>query len=482
MSQTKPNQNQNQKSSSRQFGKAGKFSRSGQAGHSARPARRQVTGILLAATAAVIAATVYVVVWDPLKPPPAPAHMETGPSRGEQVRGKMAEIIAAADAIDPRGGAASLAERQVSYEQAAELGKRFVQFADQRDVLVRPVLAKALLRLGRLDDAEKTINALLKLAPRSAEGLCLKGELIDARGGQGALELFRRAAESDQATPDIWARYGSALMAAEQFDRAEAMLLKAFHAGCKDHQVHWGLAALAMRAGKFDQAEPRLAELAGSGRPSMRVLVMLAQCQKENAKPAEAEKTLRRALAQQEVPELYIPLGDVLQLQRKYPEAAEMFARAAEMLARAAETSAAETSAAETSAMEAAASFKAARVYYLLDRHGLAMKYIDRAAALVDDPDVRQWRRKIEDARFGQPDAEFGQPDAEFGQPDAGAAPPPVLPPPPPALPVSPLAGNPSVPSTADANAAPPSTKPAGGLLDFKCPPAKCCLPSPSPV
>ena len=461
MSQTKPNQNQNQKSSSRQFGKAGKFSRSGQAGHSARPARRQVTGILLAATAAVIAATVYVVVWDPLKPPPAPAHMETGPSRGEQVRGKMAEIIAAADAIDPRGGAASLAERQVSYEQAAELGKRFVQFADQRDVLVRPVLAKALLRLGRLDDAEKTINALLKLAPQSAEGLCLKGELIDARGGQGALELFRRAAESDQATPDIWARYGSALMAAEQFDRAEAMLLKAFRAGYKDHQVHWGLAVLAMRAGKFDQAEPPLAELAGSGRPSMRVLVMLAQCQKENARPAEAEKTLRRALAQQEIPELYIPLGDVLQLQRKYPEAAEMFARAAEMLARAAETSAAETSAAETSAMEAAASFKAARVYYLLSRHGLAMKYIDRAAALVDDPDVRQWRRKIEDARFGQP--------------DAGAAPPPVLPPL--ALPLSgaPLPGLPGAASATDSGSgtaqpgqAVPTTKPAGGLLDFK--------------
>jgi tetratricopeptide (TPR) repeat protein len=176
---------------------------------------------------------------------------------------------------------------------------------------------------------------------------------------------------------------------------------------------------------------------------------MLAQCRKENGKPAEAEKTLRRALAQQEVPELYIPLGDVLQLQRKYPEAAEMFARAAEMLARAAETSAA-----ETSAMEAAASFKAARVYYLLDRHGLAMKYIDRASALVDDPDVRQWRRKIEDARFGQPDAQ--------------AAPPPVLPPL--ALPLSgaPLPGQPGAASATDSNAATPTTKPAGGLLDFK--------------
>ena len=220
----------------------------------------------------------------------------------------------------------------------------------------------------------------------------------------------------------------------------------------------------------------------------MRVLVMLAQCQKENAKPAEAEKTLRRALAQQEVPELYIPLGDVLQLQKKYLDAAQTFVRAAEIFAKADETK-----------MEAAASIKAARVYYLLDRHGLAMKYIDRAAALVDDPEVRQWQRKIEDARFGQPDARFGQPDARFSQPDARfsqpdarfsqpdaqAAPPPVLPASPLALPLpgAPLTGAPGIPSAADPNAAPPipaspstaapstappSTKPAGGLLDFK--------------
>lgn len=437
MSQTKAPQSQ--ESSSRQSGKAGKPSQSGRTGNSTRP-RRRMTNIILAATAAVIAATVYVVVWDPLKPA-EPSSVDTGPSRGEQVRGKMAEIIAAADAIDPRGGPASLAQRQVSYDQAAELGKRFIQLADQRDVLVRPVLAKALLRAGKLDDAEKTINALLKLAPQSADGLCLKGELTEARGGPEALELFRRAAESGQATPDIWARYGSALMAAGQFDRAEAMFLKAFHAGCKDHQVLWGLATLAFEARKFDQAEPRLADLAAKWRPSLRVLVMLAQCQKENAKPAEAEKTLRRALEQEGSPGLYILLGDVLQLQRKYQDAAEMFSRSADIFTKVDETK-----------MEAEASFKAARAYYLLDRYGLAMKYIDRAATLVDDPEVRQWQRKIEDARFGRADAKATPSSALPVSPLAG----------------KPLPGQPDVPSAASPNSASPTTKPAGGLLDFK--------------
>lgn len=393
-----------------------------------QPRLRWKTKALLLATAVVIGATIYVVAWDPLKPKTKLPARDTGPTTGERVRQNMEGLIAQADAIDPRGGQGNLVTRQVAYERAAELGKQFVRLADRRDVLVRPVLAMALLRLGRLDEADKTLADLMALAPRSAEGMCLKAEVIEARGGQGALELFRRAAESDQATPEMWARYGTALLAAEQYDRGEAMLGKALRAENRDHQVLWGLAMLAMRAGKYDQAEPRLAEMASRPRPSMRVLVMLAECQKENGKLAESEKTLRRALARTDVPELYIPLGDVLQLQRKYPEAAETFAKAAEISSR-----------------QAVASFKAARVYYLLDRYGLAMKYIDRAAALVADPEVRQWQRKIEDARFGAPGAKMA----------------PRLQLPPPSTVLGPAPGS-------DANTAPPTTRPTGGLLDFK--------------
>ncbi len=395
-------------------------------GDASRP--RCKTKVLLLATAVVIVATIYVVVWDPMKPPANPSARNAGPTMGERVLRNIEGIIAQADAVDPRGGAGNLAARQVGYEKAAELGRQFVRLSDPRDVLVRPVLARALLRLGRLDEADKTLADLMALAPRSAEGMLLKAEVIEARGGQGALEWFRRAAESDQATPRIWARYGTALLAAEQYDRGEVMLLKAFRAGNKDHQVLWGLAMLAMKTGRYDQAESRLAELASRIGPSMRVLVMLAECQKENAKFVESENTLRRLLARTEVPELYIPLGDVLQLQKKYPEAAETFVKAA-----------------ETSARKAVASFKAARVYYLLDRYGLAMKYIDRAAALVDDPEVMQWRRKIENARFGSPDVKAGP---LFQLP----------------LPSTVRGGAPGT----DANTPAPSTKPAGGLLDFK--------------
>ena len=397
-------------------------------GQSDPPRRRWKTKALLVATAVVIGATIYVAVRDPLKPTTNQPARDAGPTTGERVRQSMEGIIAQADAIDPRGGSGNLAARQVGYEKAAELGRQFVRLADRRDVLVRPVLAMALLRLGRFDEADKTLADLMALAPRSAEGMCLKAELIEARGGQGALELFRRAAESDQATPEIWARYGTALLAAEQYDRGETMLGKAFRAGNKDPQVLWGLAMLAMRAGKYGQAEPRLAEMASRPRPSLRVLVMLAECQKENVKLAKSEKTLRRALARTEVPELYILLGDVLQLQRKYPEAAEAFVKAA-----------------ETSARQAAASFKAAQVYYLLDRYGLAMKYIDRAAAIVQDPAVLELRRKIEDFRFPRPETTGGP---SF-----------VLPPP---------SSVPGGRAGADANTAAPTTRPAGSLLDFK--------------
>ena len=158
-----------------------------------QPRLRWKTKALLLATAVVIGATIYVVAWDPLKPKTKLPARDTGPTTGERVRQNMEGLIAQADAIDPRGGQGNLVTRQVAYERAAELGKQFVRLADRRDVLVRPVLAMALLRLGRLDEADKTLADLMALAPRSAEGMCLKAEVIEARGGQGALELFRRA-------------------------------------------------------------------------------------------------------------------------------------------------------------------------------------------------------------------------------------------------------------------------------------------------
>lgn len=408
-----------------------------QSGESTGAGKRiNATKLILAATALVVAATVYVLIADPFGGGDGKRENETIDEQARQVLRSMEGLIAAADAIDPRGGKANLAKRQVSYQQAADLGRSFVRYADQRDVLVRPVLARALLRLNRIDDAEKTVNALLKLAPRSAEGLCLKGEILASRKDPAALEHFRRAAESERATPEIIAHYGAALIPAGQYERAEATLLRALRAGCRKHNVLLGLAALAMRDNRHGDAEVYLTELANRPGPSIQTRMMLAQCQKENAKPAEAEKTIRKLLATDDVPERHIPLGDVLDIQGKLAEAAAEYAYASDN--------------ALSPEGEAVASFKAGRAYYALEKYALAMKYIDRAAVLTDNApradvaELRYWRKKIEDARFGKVASSEG----------AGSL---LLPPP-----------DPAGSAAGDANTASPTNRPGGSLLDFR--------------
>ena len=382
------------------------------------------TKIILAVTALVVAATMYVVVADPFHVESKRPKKESMAAEAEKVRRSIEGLLSTADAIDPRGGAASLAQRRLSYEQAADLGRSFVQYSDQRDVLIRPLLAKALLRLGKTGKAEKTVNALLKLEPRSAEGLCLKGEILQLRRDPAALEHFRRAAESGQATPEIMARYGTALIPAGQYERSETMLLKALRGGCRSHGVLLGLSMLAMRDNRFAQAEGYLVELTGRSAPSVQTQVMLAQCQKENAKPAEAEKTLRQVLSKRDIPDLYIPLGDLLDMQGKPADAAAAYARAA-----------------KDSSRKAQACFKAARTYHAINRYDLAQKYIDLAASIVDDDEVRYWQKRIEAARTGKPEPKPG----------------------------SLLTSRPgsSAPGAADANSGSATTRP-GGLLDFK--------------
>jgi len=383
------------------------------------PRGRRLTAALLLAAAVVIGGTVYVAVRPPWGegdsdgPVPAP-----GPSQAEKTRRAIEDMLARADAIDPKGAAGLLVVKREAYETACKLAQRFIQLADPRDIVVRPALAKAQLRLGRLREAERTVDGLLRLAPTSAEGLLMKGQLVASRDRDAAMEYFRRAAESDQAGAEVWSRYGAELLARGRFDAAAEYLTRAEKAGRRDHQTLWPLALLAMRAGTLDRAERLLAEIARTGRGGVRVLSMLAEAQKQSGRLAEAEKTLRKALDLQRAPELWLDLGDVLVLQRRRLEAAELFAKAAEV-----------------PGLEAVAALKAARLYYLLDKHALAMKYVDRAAEHEPSPAVLRWRTKIENARFGEPQFTEGP---TFRLPPPGSLPEPEEAPGPSTQPASP--------------------------------------------
>ena len=355
-------------------------------GRPAPPQRRtHLTIALLIAAAGVLGGAIYLAVAPSGKSTSLPLG-EPGPSPAERTRRAVEELLARADRMDPKAGPHAVLARSQGYEAACELARKYVRLSDPRDVVVRPVLARAQLRLGRMQDAERTIDDLLRLAPASAEGLWLKGELVRARGGQRAMQFFRLAAESDQATPELWSRYGTELRLAGRLDEARKYLLRAEQAGLHDRPTLMGLAALAMNDERFPRAEQLLQKLVTAGQSNARVLAMLAEARIYLDKLAEAERDLRLALEEDDSPELRVKLGDVLVLQKRRAEAAEEYARAA-----------------EHPAVEGLASYKAAQCCYFLGKYALAMKYIDRAAELAQAPDVTRWQRKIEDARFGAP-------------------------------------------------------------------------------
>jgi tetratricopeptide (TPR) repeat protein len=374
-----PQRQSNQNGQSNQGGQGGRSARTGKA-----LARKPLTFVLLAGAAAVLAAAIYLAVSPPKPPPPPPAAPSI--SQAQEVRRHVEGLLARGDQVDPKAGAASLLIKRQAYEGACEVATSFIRFADRSDIIVRPLLAETQVRLGRMAEAERTVDDLLGLAPTSAAGLWLKGELLQARGAGGAMDFFRRAAESSQAGPEIWARYGSLALRRGEWDQAESYLARAEKAGQADGTTLRGLAFLAQRAGKFARAEELLQRLADARKGDPAVLAMLAMAQKDADKLPQAEKTLRQAMEFSESPGLWEQLGDVLLLQRRRVDAADAYARAA-----------------EHPAHQASAAFKAARCYYLQDKYALAMKYIDRAAEAAPTPEVQDLRKQIEDARFGPP-------------------------------------------------------------------------------
>jgi Flp pilus assembly protein TadD len=376
----------------RQSDQNGQTSRGGQPARAGRtPSRKAITVALLAGTGVVLAAAIYLAVSPPKPPPPPPA--TPGISQAQDIRRRVEDLLARGDREDPKAGPASLLAKRQAYEGACDVATSFIRFADRSDIVVRPLLAEAQVRLGRLAEAERTVDDLLGLAPTSTAGLWLKGELLQARGAGGAMDFFRRAAESDKAPPEIWARYGLLALRHDDWEQAEKYLTQAEKAGQADAATLHGLARLAQHDGKFARAEQLLQRVADARPGDPAALAMLAVAQKDADKLPQAEKTIRKAMELSESPGLWEQLGDVLLLERRRVEAGEAYARAA-----------------EHPAHQVSAAFKAARCYYLEDKYALAMKYIDRAAEAAPAPEVLALRKQIEDARFGQPSARGASP------------------------------------------------------------------------
>jgi len=389
-----------------------------------------MTYVLLALTAVVVGLTISLLVResyvDDAPPPVVPGR--AGPTEAEKVAARAKALM--------KSGA---------HAPARDLMQAYVRLYP-RDVVVRPLLAEALWKTGRADLAEHTVDNLLRLAKPTAQGLWMKGELVRLRefreyamslasslwmageslpshAGAKHLHFFRRAAEAEVgAGAEIWLKYALELLAADRADLigqkeligrkeevAEEYLNKALGAGLRDVRTLGSLGSLALKREDFERAAIMLSEATRQNAKDFRLWVMLAEAQKESGRQEQAAESVRKALGIHRSHEALMLKGQIDQLRRRYGEAAQAFAEAASDLR-----------------LRAKASFHAARCYYHLERHALAMKYVDIAVELAPgEPKSLALRTKIENARFGPPE---GSSEGSFrlapdGTPEGGSRP-----------------------------------------------------------
>lgn len=253
-----------------------------------------------------------------------------GPALAEQVLAKSRPLLA----------------RQ-QYAAAISLMAAYVE-GHGDDVEVRPLLAEAQMKSGRYAQAEGTIDDVLRRAPRMARALWLKGLLAQRRGAD-AMDFFRKAAQSPDASAEIWATVGLALLEAGDEAAAGDYLRRAREGGIEDSRTLGPLGELALRAGQFERAEQLLKETLATDKSAPRLWAMLAESQIKRDQLVAAAQTLADAVA-------------------ACPQATRLV-------------------------------IQAARCNYRIGRYDQARRYVEMAAALSpDDPAVEALKNEIQSA------------------------------------------------------------------------------------
>ncbi len=278
--------------------------------------------------------------------------------------------------------------RASQMKEALRLMRSYIAL-NPEDSTVRVLLAETLLVRGRPEQAGQVVRRLLEVAPDSSEGLWLKGRILRRKSQEGWRDYFRRAAENPDAPAKVLASYGMLKFLDRDDEQARKFLTAAHEKGMDGPQILAALGEIAARAKKYDEAQKWLGEAVRKDEQDAGLWGLLANVQRRGGKYEAAALTLTRALRKirrwKDRPVLLFELGEIRVLQRRRKEAATAYAQAS-----------------DSRADWTIAALRAAQSYYFARSYALAMKYADRAFQLdPSDEEVKTWRTKIEDARFG---------------------------------------------------------------------------------
>ena len=263
--------------------------------------------------------------------------------------------------------------------------------ASPNDIAVRMARAELMLKVGKIVEGEREIDAVLQLRPDLPAALWDKGLLMRNRGEPGE-PLMKRAADHPNASPSLVGQFGMLLFETDRVAEATPYLERAAKQQVRQGNVYTALGKIAFDANEYPKAERLLTKGIELSPPSDIVpYVILADVYKHDDKGAQAVVALGQALRRAkdfEKPIVLIQLGRLYSAQRQWSKAAEAYAKASIY-----------------PEARGVASYHAANCYYLDGNYARAMTYIDQAAELRGkDPEVRALKSAIEKARFRKDD------------------------------------------------------------------------------
>lgn len=215
-------------------------------------------------------------------------------ARRGDIDGALATANAAIAAGGDNGGlhffAGMLQVRLSQFPQAAEHFRKALAL-EPRDPLVRAELTRALIALGRIDEAENLLSQQ-GLQQREQQRL---GAIVAARRGdhRRAIALLREAVRADPRDFESWGNLGVSLLAAGDAAAATSALGQALRLkpGHSSFRQKWAEAV--SQAGTAEEQLPKLYDAAAS---DPNALLAAAHIEDLEGRPDRAVDALRRAL------------------------------------------------------------------------------------------------------------------------------------------------------------------------------------------
>jgi len=307
------------------------------------------------------------------------------------------------DESETRKTAAKKAESEILLEEVSRLRRsgqpqqaiKYMSqyiFVNNKDVVVRPVLAETLLSVNLVAEASRVVADLMVLQPQSPIATWLMGKVMQQRGDKNYITYLRKAADSPRADGKIISDFGLHLLSAGEPQEAMEYLKKAYDLGYREGNALKTLGAEAFKTNDFAAAEKYLAEAHGHLPRDIDLLVMLSEARRYQQKFLPAERALLTAakgnMTAEQRCRVQFHLAIILEAQQRWGDAAGAYKQAAEVFL----------------PLRGESYFRSARCYYFAGKIALAMEQIDLAAENKADTQTAEFTelaKKIEDARFG---------------------------------------------------------------------------------